>query len=242
MLFRLTLIAAAMAVAFGLPAQSAELRANPSAVIELFTSQGCSSCPPADAALETLARRPDIIALAYHVDYWDYIGWKDTFGDKDNSDRQRAYARSWGSSSVYTPQLIVNGRSGVVASRNEEVKGALKGAALQLPVTLKVTGDMLEVSIEGRDGLKESMVWLVSFLDHANVDIERGENAGKTMSYAQIVTGRQVLGMWEPVGGTHLKLPLSEVLQGLSNGAVVMVQEESNGLPGPILGAASFIR
>ncbi len=239
---RSALIAASMFAALGLPAPAAEIRSNPSAVVELFTSQGCSSCPPADAALETLNKRADIIALAYHVDYWDYIGWKDTFGDHDNTSRQRAYARSWGSSSVYTPQLIVNGRSGVVASRNDEVKGALKNAALQLPVALSVADDMLNISIEGRAGGKEAMVWLVSFLDHANVAIERGENAGKTMSYAQIVTGRQVLGMWEPTSGTHLKLPLSEVLHGLSNGAVILVQEETSGLPGPILGAASFIR
>ena len=97
--------------------QAESVRANPKAVVELFTSQGCSSCPPADALLTSLAEREDVVALAYHVDYWDYIGWEDTFGAKDFSDRQRGYAKSWGSTRIFTPQMVVNGGEGVVGSR-----------------------------------------------------------------------------------------------------------------------------
>jgi hypothetical protein len=240
MLFPL-LLALGLATEPMLPASAGELRMAPVAVLELFTSQGCSSCPKADALLSDLGKRPEIIALAYHVDYWDYIGWPDTFGSKANSERQRAYAEGWGSSRVYTPQLVVNGREGVVASRQNEVETALGKAALDVPVNLSETGGMLHVDIAGRPGAPEAVIWLVTFKDRAAVEIERGENSGRTMEYTHIVTNRQVLGMWEPASGTHLKLPLAEVLDARSNGAVVMVQSESNGRPGPILGAASFV-
>ena len=99
MLFRPLFCALAL-LAFGLPAASVagEFRQGPKAVLELFTSQGCSSCPPADALLDEMGQRPDVVTLAYHVDYWDYIGWQDTFGAKENSKRQRDYAAAWGSS------------------------------------------------------------------------------------------------------------------------------------------------
>jgi len=233
------LTAAVMATLIAGTATAADVREHPKAVLELFTSQGCSSCPGADAKLIELGKADDVIALAYHVDYWDYIGWADTFGSKANSDRQRAYAQSWGSSRIYTPELIVNGKTGVVGSRDDEVNQALGEAQLDLPVALNVGGDMLDVNIPAKGGAGEAMVWLVTFKDRAQVAISRGENAGKTMDYSQIVTGRQMLGMWDPVAGTHLKLPLSELMAGGSNGAVILVQAEKSGLPGPILGAAS---
>lgn len=238
----LTAALVSLALAVAPAALGGEMKQSPRAVLELFTSQGCSNCPKADAMLKELAARPDIIALAYHVDYWDYIGWPDTFGSKEHSDRQRAYAAAWGSSRIFTPQLVVNGGKGIAASRRNEVGGAVEGAALRLPVTLSSSNDMLEIDIPANTGFGEAVVWLVSFLDHADVKIDRGENEGKTIAYTQIVTGRQALGMWEPAAGAHLKLPLSEVLAGNANGAVIMVQQEKAGLPGPILGAASFLR
>jgi hypothetical protein len=241
MLIRPLLAALLTVAAFG-PATAEETRDKPKAVLELFTSQGCSSCPPADALLEQMSKNPDYIALAYHVDYWDYIGWPDTYGTKANSDRQRDYAASWGSSRIFTPQMVVNGIKGVVASRKSEVDSAIDGGALHLPVGLSSADDMLEVSIAGDDNMEPAVVWLVSFIDKADVEITRGENEGKTVAYTQIVTGRQALGMWEPASGAHFKLPLAEVLPEPSNGAVIMVQQERNGLPGRILGAASFTR
>jgi hypothetical protein len=219
-----------------------EVKTNPKAVLELFTSQGCSSCPPADALLRTMQARPDVITLAYHVDYWDYIGWADTFGAKANTDRQRQYASAWNTSNIYTPELVINGMKDVVGSRQREVEGAVSTASLAIPVALTTDSDMLDVSIDGKAGEAESGVWLVTFIDKVDVQVERGENAGKKISYSQVVTGRHILGMWDPVSGAHLKLPLDQVLTDRSNGAVILVQGEKNGLPGPIMGAASFVR
>ena len=230
--------AALVATLLAAPAFGADVRSAPKAVVELFTSQGCSSCPKADAMFSELGKRDDIIALAFHVDYWDYIGWPDTFGAAANSDRQRAYAESWGSSRIYTPQLIVNGLKGVVGSRDKEVSSAIDAAKLDLPVALKVGTNMLEVTVGPQAGSTEAVVWLITFKDHSAVKIERGENAGETIDYTQIVTGKQMLGMWDAVAGTHLKLPLSELMADGSNGAVILVQGDKNGLPGAILGAA----
>lgn len=238
----LLLSALGLLAASAVPVTAAELKADPKAVLELFTSQGCSSCPPADALLQSLEQRPDIIALAYHVDYWDYIGWKDTFDAKAFTDRQRSYAASWGSNSVYTPQMIVNGTTSMVGSRKDEIDAAVAGATLPIPVSLKPAGDMLVVSIPGKPGAMESAVWLVTFIGKATVPVTRGENAGRKLTYTQIVTGRHILGMWDPTTGAHLKLPVSEVLTGPSDGAVILLQGEKHGLPGPIMGAASYLR
>ena len=228
--------------ALAAPAGAESMRARPKAVVELFTSQGCAQCPPADALLTGLAEEGDVVALAYHVDYWDYVGWEDTFGDEDFSDRQRAYAKSWGSSRIYTPQMVVNGAKGVVGSRRNEVHGALAGASLPLQVEISRDGDMLKVAIPPDSGLDDAVVWLVSYLDRADVTIDKGENAGKSMVYTQVVTGRQALGMWESAVGADLKLPLPELLSEGSTGIAVIVQQERNGLPGPILGAATYER
>ncbi len=217
-------------------------RARPRAVVELFTSQGCASCPPADALLTMLAEKGDVVALAYHVDYWDYVGWQDTFGDPLYSDRQRAYAKSWGSSRIYTPQMVVNGAKAVVGSRRNEVHGALDGASLPLAVDIVRDGDMLKIAIAPDPALADAVVWLITYLDRADVRVESGDNAGKAMVYTQVVTGRQALGMWESASGAQLKLPLPEVFNQASTGIAVIVQQENDGLPGPILGAASFER
>jgi hypothetical protein len=224
------------------PAGAESVVSRPKAVVELFTSQGCSSCPPADALLTSLSETDDVVALAYHVDYWDYVGWEDTFGHAEYSDRQRAYAKSWGSSRIYTPQIVVNGAKAVVGSRRSEVHGALDGAALPLPVELSRDGDMLKVIIPSNTSLDDAVVWLVTYLDRADVSIDKGENAGKSMVYTQVVTGRQALGMWEGATGASLKLPLPEILDDVSSGIAVIVQQENEGLPGPILGAASYER
>jgi hypothetical protein len=224
------------------PASAENMRARPKAVVELFTSQGCASCPPADALLTSLAEEGDVVALAYHVDYWDYVGWEDTFGSEDFSDRQRAYAESWGSSRIYTPQMVVNGAKGVIGSRRGEVHDALDGVSLPLAVDISKDGDMLKIAIPPNTSLGDAVVWMVTYLDRADVTIDKGENAGKSMVYTQVVTSRQVLGMWEGATGANLKLPIPEVLSDDSTGIAVIVQQESDGLPGPILGAAAFER
>ena len=224
------------------PAGAEGTRARPAAVVELFTSQGCAQCPPADALLTGLAEKGDVVALAYHVDYWDYTGWEDTFGSPDFSDRQRAYAKSWGSSRIYTPQMVVNGTKGVAGSRRSEVHDALEGASLPLAVDIARDGDMLKVSIPPNTSLGDAVVWMVTYLDRADVTIDTGENAGKSMVYTQVVTNRHALGIWEAATGASLKLPLPEILDDDSTGIAVIVQQEKNGLPGPILGAATYER
>ena len=229
---------AALLAALCLATPAAAADARPKVVLELFTSQGCSSCPPADALLGQLIERDDIIALAYHVDYWDYIGWTDTFGSAANSDYQRAYARSRGDRGIYTPQIVANGRTDVVGSREPDVNGVIEAASLSIPVALTVSDGTVSIDAEGQAGLGKAVVWLVTYIDKAEVTIERGENRGRRLPYSQVVRGRQVVGMWEPDTGAHLRLPLSEVFSGSSNGAVVLIQEDKGGLPGPILGAA----
>jgi hypothetical protein len=128
----------------------------------------------------------------------------------------------------------------VVGSRRDEVHGALEGAALPLPVDIVRAGDMLKIAIPPDANLDDAVVWMVTYLDRADVVIEKGENAGKSMVYTQVVTGRQALGMWEGETGAHLKLPLPEVLNANSTGIAVIVQQERDGMPGPILGAAAY--
>lgn len=218
------------------------MRLEPRAVVELFTSQGCSSCPPADEILSELSDRDDVIALAYHVDYWDYIGWPDTFGSAANSDLQRAYASAQGKNRIYTPQLMINGAKDVVGSRRADVENGLARTQLNVPIRLENDNGYLQVIIDGNATFPEANVWLVTFRDNAEVNIQRGENRGKVLTYSKIVTDRQVLGMWEPDTGAHIKLPLDKILLSEGDGAAILVQEDVNGLPGRILGAASYIR
>jgi len=244
MLLRPLLCALAL-LPLGLPVMAGEVRQGPKAVLELFTSQGCSSCPKADALLDGLGKRPDVVTLAYHVDYWDYVGWEDTFGDKENTRRQHDYAAAWGSSRIFTPQLVVNGEYGVVGSKPDRIDAALRDARLPLEVKLAPgAGDVLAVDVAAGpiEGVTGAVVWLVTYMDRAEVDIGRGENEGRKVAYTHIVTGRQVLGMWDPSTGASLRLPLDEVLTDGADGAAILVQQDKQGLPGPILGAASFTR
>lgn len=238
-LIGLALALAANFVVLG-AASSEELHIEPKAVVELFTSQGCASCPPADALLTALAERDDVVALAFHVDYWDYVGWKDTFAQEAFSDRQRAYAKSWGSSRIYTPQVVVNGAKAVVGSRRNEVQQAVDHASLPLTMDLALNGDMLKISLPPKTDLSDAVVWLVTYKTRADVKIDSGENAGKSMVYTQVVTGRQVLGMWESETGAELKLPLGEVLGAANTGIAIVVQQERGGLPGAILAAGAY--
>ncbi len=236
----LTLVGLAMGLAFASPAVAVDIKTHPVAVVELFTSQGCSSCPPADAFLTEIQQRPDVLALAYHVDYWDYIGWKDTMGDAANSDLQRAYAQNWGKSRIYTPQLVINGSQDYVGSNRQAIEAGI--VHTQLPVAIELTYEdgLLLVGIAPHEGASASVIYLVTFKNNMDVTIERGENRGKSISYAQVVTSRQAIGMWNPEDGVQLQLPLSELLGDKSDGVVVMVQQHNNGLPGPIIGASLF--
>ncbi|TNF23178.1 MAG: DUF1223 domain-containing protein [Rhodobacteraceae bacterium] len=173
-------------------------------VVELFTSQGCSSCPPADRLLHQLAMRDDVIALALHVDYWDYIGWKDTFALPRHTARQKGYARAAGRRMIYTPQMIINGTDHVVGNHPMDVSDLIAlHEARQQPVELEVvdsgSGHLVTARAAGAvEG--EMRILLVDFEPVATVEILRGENAGQTLNHANIVRGWTELGRWDGAG------------------------------------------
>lgn len=211
---------------------------NNPVVVELFTSQGCAACPPADRLLETLADREDVIALALHVDYWDYIGWADSFGQAQFSNRQKAYARAKGRSSVYTPQMIIGGIDEVKGSSKPQVIGTL-GTHMSMTfvrnkIRIALTGERgRDITIEATaDGSLPfaTEVQLVRYKDAESVDILAGENSGRSVTYRNIVTSWQSLGTWDGVR------PFRQTLPAEGNDAVVVVIQEQ-GL-GPIVAAA----
>jgi hypothetical protein len=236
------LAAAMLAVPiFAVPAAAKDL-AKPVGVVELFTSQGCSSCPPADELFGEIAGRDDFVALAYHVDYWDYLGWRDTLGSPENTARQHGYGRSMGVRSVYTPQAVINGRIHVNGSSKSKVLGAveeLNGSGQGLGVGLSIARNGESVVIEAeaaKGGPKDAHLVVVYFEPVQPVVIERGENAGRTVTYWNAVTDIQTAGMWHGEAA-RFELPASEVDR--KGGCAVLLQSVSkDGLPGPILGAA----
>jgi len=205
-------------------------------LVELYTSQGCSSCPPADAHLaENLTGRDDVIALALHVDYWDYIGWKDAFANAGFTARQKAYARAAGHRTVYTPQMIVAGRDHVVGFRPMQLAEAIeqhRATADRIDLEAWREGDAIEIMARGLDeSLPEEMVvQLVRYTPEAEVAIERGENAGRTITYANIVTSWEVIEAWDGAEPFTASIPDAGEAP-----AVIVVQE---GTTGPVLGAA----
>ena len=231
----------AIAVAALLADGASAAAAGPKAVVELFTSQGCSSCPPADAFLAELAERDDVIALAFHVDYWDYLGWKDTFGRPEHSERQSEYAAVRGDRKVYTPQMIVNGAHHFLGGNRRAVEAAVQEAKLPVEVTLAYDGDRLEIKVGAnpRPAPWRATIRLVLFSSSENVGIARGENSGATMTYRNVVREVRPIGMWDgaPVAIT---LPAAELMVDGADGCVVLVQEELTSGPGTIIGAAQF--
>lgn len=170
-------------------------------VVEMFTSQGCSSCPPADGIFATLSGRKDVIAIALHVDYWDYIGWKDTFGNPAHADRQRAYAAAGKRRTIYTPQIIVGGQTDIVGANDAAAHletTIAQHAALQSPVSMDISRDGNTVNITAHSTAKTPMtVHMLRLIPHATTQIERGENKGHTINYTDIAQDWTVLGKWD---------------------------------------------
>lgn len=203
-------------------------------LVELYTSQGCSSCPPADEFLSELSQADGVIALALHVDYWDYIGWEDQFANPDFTERQKMYARAVGSRMIYTPQMIVGGIDRVEGNTPDAVVRFIgKHLAHQTGVALSLSrvGAHVEIRAETAQPLPNgAIVQLVRYLPEAVVDIERGENAGRSMTYHNIVTSWQRVGEWQ---GTA---PLDLTADAPGDEPVVVILQE----PGParVLAAA----
>jgi hypothetical protein len=227
-----------LAFAGGAHAQGAD--ATSPVLVELYTSQGCSSCPPADVLLGKLTQDPRVIALALHVDYWDYLGWKDAFARPEFTKRQKAYARAAGTKMIYTPQMIVAGQDSVIGTREDAVEMAIRNHVMAaqsrgqtVRLTLQRDGDQIVVRAEAVPpsdrGLK---VQLVRYLPERQVEIRHGENAGHTLTYHNIVTSWQVVGEWRATEPLTMTAPASGPER-----AVVIIQDEG---PGAVLAVAEL--
>ena len=217
---------------------------TPKAVVEMFTSQGCSSCPPADKIMAGYSKNKDILSLSWHVDYWNYLGWKDTFSKAQFTERQRRYASTLRERQIYTPQAIVNGRNHTVGSRKGKIDGLMKGFAssgkgLTVPITVKVTKDQMQIRVAGSASLKNHpTLYMVYYNRSEKVKIERGENRGKTIVYHNIVRETQMLGMLKN-GAISVDLPLSEIKRaGYDSCAILLQETTADGTPGAIIGAS----
>src|SRR5438876_2099983 len=204
--------------------------AEPRAVVELFTSQGCSSCPPADKILGELAKDPSVIALSLPIDYWDYLGWKDTLADSRFSARQKAYSHMRGDRDVYTPQVIVNGAAHVIGSDRARIEGAITDTGkadkvMSVPVTMTLSGKQLTVSIaSARDSTPaRGEIWICSISKSVPIAISRGENRGREVIYHNVVRNLVKVGDWNGNAGSWT-VPLDSVLRDGVDAAAVLVQ------------------
>ena len=210
-------------------------------VVELFTSEGCSSCPPADALLGELAQRQYVLPLSFHVDYWDYIGWKDRFADAAYTRRQHAYAEAQGSSMVYTPQMIVAGAIDVVGSDRKAVDKALKSAytrntMYRIHIARDPQGRVIVQFPEAPIGVPAT-VWLVTYQKSAESKVRSGENSGRDLMTYNVVRSLQKVGMWYgPAAEIELKLDPEAKANSPDACAIIANQAEH----GPIIAAAAF--
>jgi hypothetical protein len=199
-------------------------------VVELFTSEGCSSCPPADALLAELARRPEVLALSFHVDYWDRLGWKDPFSSHDATERQRRYAELLGSGAIYTPQMVIDGSREAVGSDRGAVESAIDTVRRNnggLPVSLALNEGKMRITVGGGPGA--GSVLLIGF-DRRHVSaVARGENGGRTLSHVDVVRSIDAVGRFDGKPA-ELEAPLDRKVDQIA----VLVQAED----GRILGAA----
>ena len=203
-------------------------------VVELYTSQGCSSCPPADAFLGELAEVPGVLALSFHVDYWDYIGWKDTFASAEHTERQRHYMRALSLRYVYTPQMVVDGIYDAAGFRRRQVYGALeKALETQRNVPIVIAEDGRQVSVSAGAAPGEGASLYLAMFDRAHqVDIGRGENSGRKLVYHNVVRDYRKLADWN---GQDLEVTLDPAWAEGRDGCAVILQE---GDSGRIIGAA----
>jgi hypothetical protein len=235
-------VALSLAVVGSALLASVAVHAEPRAVIELFTSQGCSSCPAADKLAGELARDPSLVVMSLPVDYWDYLGWKDTLALPGHTKRQHAYSKSRGDREVYTPQVVVNGTMHVLGSDKDAIHQAIAqtrkhDGTLALPVSLSISGEQISVSIPAAKGSVENgEVWLCPVTKDVRVTIGRGENSGNTVTYHNVVRKWIKLGEWTGVAQTFT-FPLRDVTGFGADAVAVVVQSGSKEAPGKMLGA-----
>ncbi|WP_407149746.1 DUF1223 domain-containing protein [Bradyrhizobium sp. ORS 86] len=218
--------------------------ADPRAVVELFTSQGCSSCPPADKIIGDLAKDPSVIALSMPIDYWDYLGWKDTLADSRFSARQKAYSHMRGDRDVYTPQAVINGSAHVIGSDRASIESAIKdtdrsAGVMSVPVSMTLTGKQINVSVAASKSpaAARGEVWICSISKSVPISIGRGENRGREITYHNVVRNLLKVGDWNGSSGSWT-VPLENITREGVDAAAVYVQDGSRDRPGPMLGAA----
>jgi hypothetical protein len=224
-------------LALAVPAAAQE---KPRAVIELFTSQGCSSCPPADKLMLEMAKDPSLIVLSLPVDYWDYLGWKDTLAHSAFTYRQKAYSAVRGDRQVYTPQVVVNGAAHAVGSDRAAIDKAIlatkqQASVLSVDIRIEKADGTLKVVLPASSGAY-GQVWVLPMVKERAVQIGRGENTGRSVTYANVVRGVTRVGSWDGVAQT-IAIP-AEAVPAESEGLVVLLQSGSDKKPGQIIGAA----
>jgi hypothetical protein len=206
-------------------------------VLELFTSQGCSSCPPADQILGKYAGADDVIPLSFHVDYWDYIGWKDTFASKVTTARQYDYAKSLNQRNVYTPQLVIDGQKHIVGSDERGLRSAINQAKSRQTndtlIKVQDAGGVLKLDVTGaRNGPCEA--WLFAIDRRHDVAVQRGENSGNKLAYTNVVRDVRLLGRWNG-GARSFEVRHDDISMAKRDGYVIVVQSKGQG---PVLAAA----
>jgi hypothetical protein len=219
--------------------------AEPRAVVELFTSQGCSSCPAADEILGDLSKDSSIVALSMPIDYWDYLGWKDTLADNRFTARQKAYSQMRGDRDVYTPQVIVNGSAHVIGSDREAIERSVRDTrknqnVMSVPVSMSVSGSQLNVSVASANGNHPSdhgEIWICAISKAIPIAIGRGENSGREVIYHNVVRSWLKVGDWTGAAGTWA-VPMENIARNGVDAAVVYVQDGNRERPGAMLGAA----
>src|SRR5882757_351785 len=222
-----------LAIAAALASGAAIAEPRP-VVVELYTSEGCSSCPPAEAFMGVLAQRPDVLPLSFHVDYWDNQGWHDRFSSPDATRRQRAYASKLHHDSVYTPQAIIDGQTDLVGSRNAAILSELTKVHEGVDTHIALDRQYLDVSVAAQTGGKQSDVLLIGYLREATSHIGRGENSGRTLQEFNVVRSIKRLGTWNG-SASSFRIPLDALPRDATHAAVLLQTQGQ----GPILGAAS---
>lgn len=232
--------AALVSATFAIAGGSTAIAGKGPVVVELYTSQGCHSCPPADAYLGKLAKREGVIALSFHITYWDYLGWRDPFALPAATKRQRSYSRQFRRGYVYTPQMVIDGRAETVGSRSSSVDREIRRAKARdgkIAVTFEKGADgSLKAILPARangDKPVRATVMMVLFDRAHTTKIKRGENAGKTLTYHNVVRAMRKIGTWDGAAQT-IRVPLHSAGSGGRDGCVIIVQDQKTG---HILGA-----
>jgi len=235
-------IALSFAVVASTLAAAATVSAEPRGVIELFTSQGCSSCPAADKVAGELARDPSLVVMSLAIDYWDYLGWKDTLALPGHTNRQRAYSKVRGDREVYTPQVVVNGVTHVIGSDKQAIETAVaqthtQPGMLSVPVNLAIADNQIAVSVPAAANTAKGEIWLCPITRSVPVEIARGENSGHTITYTNVVRRWVKLGEWTG-SARNYKVPVSDVTSVGGDAVAVVVQAGPKEAPGNMIGAA----